>query len=182
MKFKTYLTAVLFLSISFFLPVSAIAETALIGIEIPSTYQFDSSDDGGKLSSDGAPSGFMVYAQFPALGTFGIETYEIKLADYSDSSITTEMLDYSYNFLLPFLDISLGLGAGIGQSRVKGSASSQFSTNTSSQYFVNFGLPIFAAAQIRFSYHRVINQIPRTGGTYLEASGVMTSFGIGIGL
>lgn len=172
----------LLIALSLFLAVPfAQAETMIVGAEIPLSYTFATADDGGNLEADGAPSGIIGYVGLPIIGTFGFESYEIALTTADSSKIKTQMFDYMYTFLLPFLDISLGVGGGIGQTQVTGDLSSSYSTATSSQYFFKLGIPVFGPVQLRYTLSNVNAQIERTDGAFLEAGGVMSAFGVAMG-
>ncbi|MDX2470709.1 MAG: hypothetical protein QNL04_09070 [SAR324 cluster bacterium] len=172
----------LLLALIFFLSVPAIqAETMIAGVEVPLSYSFTSADDGGSLEADGAPSGIIGYVGFPVIGTFGIESYVISLTDNDSAEIETQMLDYMYTFLLPFLDISLGVGGGVGQTQVTGDDGSDFSTATSSQLFFKLGIPVWGVVQLRYTLANINAQIENTDGDFLEAGGIMSSFGVAVG-
>ncbi|MDX2471515.1 MAG: hypothetical protein QNL04_13155 [SAR324 cluster bacterium] len=157
------------------------AETMIVGAEIPLSYAFTTADDGGTLDADGAPSGIIGYIGLPVIGTFGIESYVINLTDTDSSEIQTQMLDYMYTFLLPFLDISIGVGGGVGTTQVTGDLSSNYSAATSSQYFFKLGIPIFGVMQLRATLARVNAQIEKSDGDFLEAGGTMVAFGVAMG-
>ena len=175
---KLLLTLLIFIAVPM-----AQAETMIVGAEIPLSYTFAAADDGGKLEADGAPVGIIGYVGIPIIGTFGIESYVTSLTtvDSSQFQLQTQMLDYMYTFLLPFLDISLGLGGGVGTTQVTGSLSTDYSTATSSQYFFKLGIPVFGPLQLRYTLANVNAQIERSDGAFLEAGGVMSSFGVAMG-
>jgi len=149
-----------------------------VGLEAPLSYAFKAADDGGKFTQAKTPSGGILTVNFPVLGAFALESYEVALKNQGSHSITYQMLDYIYFLSLPFLDIGVGVGAG--NAAVKGTYESSYESATATQYLLKLGIPL-GVFKILGGY-QVLSATPKytAGGTYLQASGTLTTVGVAL--
>lgn len=172
---KTWIAAACILGLLSWSQTSKAEDLFFVGLEVPMSYTFKTADDGGKFTQEKAPTGGILTLNFPVLGAFALESYEVPLKDQGSHSLSYQMLDYIYFLSLPFLDI--GVGVGGGTAAVKGTYEKSYESATATQYLLKLGIPI-GAFKILGGY-QVLTANPKytAGGTYIEASGTMISLG-----
>lgn len=156
-------------------------ESLLWTFEIPFTYSFRQASDGSHLDPEGIPAGLLVSLKFPSTGFgVGLNSFEVKTAQSSGSSIKTQMVDVFY--ATDMLTLNLALGYGYGNSEITGDHASSYETSPSSRYFFRVGIPISVDTFFSISIHSIHSKIKIKNTDYkLEAGGTMAAIGTSIG-
>lgn len=156
------------------------ADLVFVGVELPTSYSFDTADDGGSLESESIPSGVVVTASLPVIGGFGFEAYDVTLKNQGEHKISYLLVDYFYTFPIPFVNLSVG--GGLGTATLKGDYGSEYERATAYQMLFQLGLPITDTVRLLASYKKVEAQMKYIqGDEYLEAGGYTSSLGASIG-
>ncbi|MDT8445451.1 MAG: hypothetical protein RRB13_00985 [bacterium] len=156
------------------------ADDLFIGVQTPMDFSFSPADDGNSFQADGAPTGLLLSASLPVLGGVSFETYEVKLKNQGEHKFSYLLVDYFYTFPLPFVNLSMGAGAGT--VNLKGDYAGQYDRGTALQFLARLGIPITVGFNLDFSYHVVQAELKYLSGSeYLEAGGTMWALGASIG-
>ncbi len=168
-------------ALAFCLIASSVTADIRMGVEFPLSYSFKAADDGSSLDADGMPSGLILLAQLPFFsGGAGLESYEIKLDQTGNHSISLLMADVFYVLPVPVVNISLG--AGYGTVEVKGDNASSYQKTNCSQYFLRIAVPVGPLFELIGSYHNVFARVAKKNSdNLLEAGGTLTTVGVAIG-
>ncbi len=157
----------------------AMAELFSISAGVPLSHSFSGTDSSGNAYESDGVSGFFMHAKLPILVGVGVESYETK---YKDSTMTlgTTMYDIFYVLPIPFINLTLGLGAG--QTELSNTGSSSYDTGSATQWYTSLGFPFIGIMDVHLSYRNVTSKIPGLSGTAeMDASGTVTGVGVSIG-
>jgi hypothetical protein len=168
-------------ALAFCLMATFVAADIRVGVELPLSYNFKSADDGSSLDADGMPSGIILLAQLPFFsGGAGLESYEMKLDQTGNHSISLLMADVFY--ILPIPVVNISLGAGYGTVEAKGDNASYYQKTNCSQYFLRMSVPIGSLFELIGSYHNVFARVAKKNSDQLlEVGGTLTTIGVAIG-
>ena len=144
---------------------NAFAELFSVSAGVPISHSFSGewSSAGEKVESDGV-SGYFFHVKFPIMIGVGLETYETKIkaptgANFDDMKLATSIYDVFYLLPIPVINITIGIGAGNVSldCAVTGgtTCSDYFEDGTATQWWGQFGFPIFPFLDIHVSYYNV---------------------------
>lgn len=175
-RFKQLLMA-LVLSVGLAAP--AHADMMGVSLDVPVSHSFTDKD----LSSDGAPSGFMVGVTLPFFMGLGYEDYKTPIESTGSSiDLTTKM--YNVFLDLPFPMLNLVVGAGVGKTNLDCDICSDFfEEGNASEIYGSLGFPIvFGVFDVHVGYRQVSAKVKdSTTGEDYDASGNVTSLGVKFG-
>jgi len=156
-------------------------ESLLLTFEIPLSYSFSKASDGSALETEGIPAGLLVSLKFPTTGFgVGLNSYEVKTAQSTDSSIKTQMVDIFYS--MDAFTLNLAVGYGYGNSEITGDHARSYDKSPSSRYYMRAGIPISTGTFLNLSIHFIRSKISLKDSDYqLEAGGTMAAIGTSIG-
>lgn len=150
------------------------AQALSISADIPLQYSFSEGDGADNVS------GLKVGLSLPLMIGFGYENYTISNDDSSDYSYNFQLLDIFFQLPIPFINIGLGVGAGVIGTEAPSEYS--FETGTASQYFLSLGTDVLPLLDIHLGYHVVNAKVTeKTTNTELDLSGTMISLGATLG-
>jgi len=161
---------------------AAMADMLSLGVSVPVKQDFK-ADDAEDVKST---SGFMLEVQLPVMVGLAYESYESKLdtsdePTINDFSITTTMYDIFYTLDLSL--VSFTLGAGVGETAVKGDLEKYFKKGKASQFFWRIGVPVMPLFSIHAGQHNVKSKIEGEEGVSMEmdVDSTVTVLGVSVG-
>ena len=184
---KIILTA--FTATSLLLPNSPLfAGPLTLSLGIPQEHSFtEKNESGSKIEADGT-SGYFLGIKFPVGIGLGIDSYNTKFKGDS-TKIVTFMYNIFYQFSIPVINLTIGLGSGItkldcsacGEDYTDPESGNKtgFKPGEASQWYTSFGIQLTQMIDIHFSFRSVtskkIEQV--YSGTKVNYSGKVTGVG-----
>ena len=185
---KFILTA--FTATTLLLPTSPLfAGPLTISLGIPQEHTFtEKNESGRKIETDGS-SGFFLGINFPIGFGLGIDSYKTKFKGET-SKIVTIMYNIFYQFPIPVINLTIGLGSG--KTKLDCSACAEdytdpesgdktgYKAGDASQWYTSFGIQLTQLIDIHISYRSVtskkIEQV--YSGSKVNYSGKVTGVGL----
>ena len=168
-------------------PIFAAPHTISLGIPQQHTFT-EKNEDGSKIEAD-EPSGYFIGIKFPIGFGLGIDSYKTKFIG-GTSKIETFMYNIFYQFPIPVINITIGLGSG--KTTLDCSACAEdytdpesgdktgYKAGEASQWYTSFGIQLTQLIDIHISYRSVtskkIEQV--YSGTKVNYSGNVTGIGL----
>ena len=185
---KIILTA--FTATTLLLPTSPLfAGPLTISLGIPQEHTFtEKNESGRKIEADGS-SGYFLGIKFPIGFGLGIDSYKTKFKGET-SKIVTIMYNIFYQFPIPVINLTIGLGSG--KTKLDCSACAEdytdpesgdktgYKAGAASQWYTSFGIQLTQLIDIHISYRSVTSK--KIEQVYSEAkvnySGNVTGVGL----
>jgi hypothetical protein len=160
-----------------------------ISLGIPQEHTFtENNKDGSKIETDGS-SGYFLGIKFPVGFGLGIDSYKTKFKG-DTSKIVTFMYNVFYQFPIPVINITIGLGSGKATLDCSACAEDYtdpesgdktgYKAGAASQWYTSFGIQLSQLIDIHISYRSVtskkIEQV--YSGTKVNYSGNVTGIGL----
>ena len=168
-------------------PVFAGPLTISIGIPQEQTFT-EKNESGRKLEADGS-SGYFLGIKFPIGFGLGIDSYKTKFKG-DTSKIVTIMYNIFYQFPIPVINLTIGLGSG--KTKLDCSACAEeytdpesgdktgYKAGEASQWYTSFGIQLTQLIDIHISFRSVTSK--KIEQVYSEAkvnySGNVTGVGL----
>ena len=160
-----------------------------ISLGIPQEHTFtEKNKSGSKIEADGS-SGYFLGIKFPVGFGLGIDSYKTKFKG-DTTKIETFMYNVFYQFSIPVINITIGLGSG--KTKLDCSACPEdytdpesgdktgYKAGAASQWYTSFGIQLSQMIDIHISYRSItskkIEQV--YSSTKLNYSGNVTGVGI----
>ena len=160
-----------------------------ISLGIPQEHTFlEKKKDRSKIETDGS-SGYFLGIKFPIGFGLGIDSYKTKFKG-DTSKIVTIMYNIFYQFPIPVINLTIGLGSG--KTKLDCSACEEdytdpesgdktgYKVGEASQWYTSFGIQLTQLIDIHISYRSVtskkIEQV--YSGTKVNYSGTVTGVGL----
>jgi len=185
---KVILTA--FTATTLLLPITPVFAAPLtISLGIPQEQTFtDKNESGSKIETDGS-SGYFLGIKFPVGFGLGIDSYKTKFKG-DTSKIVTIMYNIFYQFPIPVINLTIGLGSGKTKLDCSECAEDYtdpesgdktgYKAGAASQWYTSFGIQFTQLIDIHISYRSVtskkIEQV--YSGTKVNYSGNVTGVGL----
>jgi len=146
-------------------PIFAAPLTISLGIPQEQTFT-EKNKSGSKIEADGS-SGYFLGIKFPVGFGLGIDSYKTKFKG-DTSKIVTLMYNVFYQFPIPVINITIGLGSG--KTKLDCSTCSEDYTDTesgkktgykageASQWYTSFGIQLTSMIDIHMSYRTVTSK------------------------
>ena len=160
-----------------------------ISLGIPQEHTFtENNEDGSKIETDGS-SGYFLGIKFPVGFGLGIDSYKTKFTG-DTSKIETFMYNIFYQFPIPVIDITIGLGSGKTKLACSDCAEDYtdpesgiktgYKAGEANQWFTSFGIQLTQLINIHMSYRSVTsNKIEQVySGTKVNYSGNVRGIGL----
>ena len=159
-----------------------------ISLGIPQEHTFtEKNESGRKIEADGS-SGYFLGIKFPIGFGLGIDSYKTKFKGDS-SKIVTMMYNIFYQFPIPVLNFTIGLGSGKTKLDCSECAEDYtdpesgyktgYKAGEASQWYTSFGIQLTQRIDIHISYRSItskkIEQV--YSGTKVNYSGNLTGVG-----
>ena len=185
---KIIITA--FTATTFLFPFTSVFAAPLtISLGIPQEQTFtEKNEDGSKIETDGS-SGYFLGIMFPIGFGLGIDSYKTKFKG-DTSKIVTFMYNVFYQFPIPVINITIGIGSG--KTTLDCSACAEdytdpesgdktgYNAGAANQWYTSFGIQFNQLIDIHISYRSVtskkIEQV--YSGTKVNYSGNVTGVGL----
>jgi len=185
---KIILTA--FTATTFLFPFTSVFAAPLtISLGIPQEQTFtEKNESGSKIETDGT-SGYFLGIKFPIGFGLGIDSYKTKFKG-DTTKIVTFMYNVFYQFPIPVINITIGLGSG--KTGLDCSACPEdytdpesgdktgYKAGAASQWYTSFGIQFTQLIDIHISYRSVtskkIEQV--YSGSKVNYSGKVTGVGL----
>ena len=160
-----------------------------ISLGIPQEHTFtEKNESGRKIEADGS-SGYFLGIKFPIGFGLGIDSYKTKFKGET-SKIVTIMYNIFYQFPIPVINLTIGLGSG--KTKLDCSACAEdytdpesgdktgYKAGEASQWYTSFGIQLTQLFDIHISYRSVTSK--KIEQVYSEAkvnySGNVTGVGL----
>ena len=160
-----------------------------ISLGIPQEHTFtEKNESGRKIEADGS-SGYFLGIKFPIGFGLGIDSYKTKFKG-DTSKIVTIMYNIFYQFPIPVINLTIGLGSG--KTKLDCSACAEeytdpesgektgYKAGEASQWYTSFGIQLTQLFDIHISYRSVTSK--KIKQVYNEAkvnySGNVTGVGL----
>ena len=168
-------------------PIFAAPLTISLGIPQEHTFS-ENNEDGSKIETDGS-SGYFLGIKFPVGFGLGIDSYKTKFTG-DTSKIETFMYNIFYQFPIPVIDITIGLGSGKTKLACSDCAEDYtdpesgiktgYKAGEAKQWFTSFGIQLTQLINIHMSYRSVTsNKIEQVySGTKVNYSGNVRGIGL----
>ncbi|MBC8219568.1 MAG: hypothetical protein H8E67_03265 [Proteobacteria bacterium] len=168
-------------------PIFAAPLTISLGIPQEQTFT-EKNEAGGKIEAD-KPSGYFLGIKFPVGFGLGIDSYKTKFTG-DTSKIETFMYNIFYQFPIPVIDITIGLGSGKTKLACSDCAEDYtdpesgiktgYKAGEANQWFTSFGIQLTQLINIHMSYRSVTsNKIEQVySGTKVNYSGNVRGIGL----
>ena len=168
-------------------PIFAAPLTISLGIPQEHTLT-ENNEDGSKIEADGS-SGYFLGIKFPVGFGLGIDSYKTKFTG-DTSKIETFMYNIFYQFPIPVIDITIGLGSGKTKLACSDCAEDYtdpesgiktgYKAGEANQWFTSFGIQLTQLINIHMSYRSVTsNKIEQVySGTKVNYSGNVRGIGL----
>ena len=168
-------------------PIFAAPLTISLGIPQEQTFT-EKNESGSKIQTDGS-SGYFLGIKFPVGFGLGIDSYKTKFKG-DTSKIVTFMYNVFYQFPIPVINITIGIGSG--KTTLDCSACAEDYTNPESgdktgykagaanQWYTSFGIQFTQLIDIHISYRSIISKkIEQVySGAKVNYSGNVTGVGL----
>jgi hypothetical protein len=168
-------------------PIFAAPLTISLGIPQEQTFT-EKNESGNKIETDGS-SGYFLGIKFPVGFGLGIDSYKTKFKG-DTSKIVTLMYNVFYQFPIPVINITIGIGSGktkldcnVCEADYTDPASGDktgYKAGEASQWYTSFGIQLTQLIDIHISYRSVtskkIEQV--YSGTKVNYSGNVTGIGL----
>ena len=168
-------------------PIFAAPLTISLGIPQQQTFS-ENNEDGSKIEADES-SGYFLGLKFPVGFGLGIDSYNTKFKG-GTTKITTFMYNIYYQFPIPVLNITIGLGSGKTEldcstcaedyTDPESGKKTGYKAGESSQWYASFGIQLTKLIEIHMSYRSLtskkIEQV--YSGTKVNYSGNVTGIGL----
>ena len=179
-----------FTATSLLLPSAPVFAAPLtISLGIPQEHTFtEKNESGRKIEADGS-SGYFLGIKFPIGFGLGIDSYKTKFKGET-SKIVTIMYNIFYQFPIPVINLTIGLGSG--KTKLNCSALAEdytdpencdktgYKAGEASQWYTSFGIQLTQLIDIHISYRSVTSK--KIKQVYNEAkvnySGNVTGVGL----
>jgi hypothetical protein len=185
---KIIITA--FTATSLLLSISPIFAAPLtISLGIPQEHTFsENNEDGSKIETDGS-SGYFLGIKFPVGFGLGIDSYKTKFKG-DTSKIVTFMYNVFYQFPIPVINITIGLGSG--KTTLDCSACEEdymdpesgdktgYKAGAASQWYTSFGIQLSQLIDIHISFRSVTSK--KIEQVYIGTKGNYSGNVTGVGL
>ena len=165
------------------------ADPLKISLGIPQEQTFtEKNESGSKIETDGS-SGYFLGIKFPIGFGLGIDSYKTKFKG-DTSKIVTIMYNIFYQFPIPVINLTIGLGSG--KTKLDCSACAEdytdpesgdktgYKAGEASQWYTSFGIQLTQLIDIHISYRSVTSK--KIKQVYNEAkvnySGNVTGVGL----
>ena len=185
---KSILTA--FTATSLLLPsASVFAGPLTISLGIPQEHTFTEKNESGRKKEADGSSGYFLGIKFPIGFGSGIDSYKTKFKGET-SKIVTIMYNIFYQFHIPVINLTIGLGSG--KTKLDCSACAEeytdpesgdktgYKAGDASQWYTSFGIQLTQLIDIHISYRSVtskkIEQV--YSGAKVNYSGNVTGVGL----
>ena len=185
---KSILTA--FTATSLLLPsASVFAGPLTISLGIPQEHTFTEKNESGRKIEAHGSSGYFLGIKFPIGFGLGIDSYKTKFKGET-SKIVTIMYNIFYQFPIPVINLTIGLGSG--KTKLDCSACEEdytdpesgdktgYKAGEASQWYTSFGIQLTQLVDIHISYRSVTSK--KIEQVYSEAkvnySGNVTGVGL----
>ena len=160
-----------------------------ISLGIPQEHTFtENNKDGSKIETDGS-SGYFLGIKFPVGFGLGIDSYNTKFKG-DTSKIVTFMYNAFYQFPIPVITITIGLGSGkttldcsvCAEDYMDPESSDKtgYNAGAARQWYTRFGIQLYQLIGIHISYRTItskkIEQV--YSGTKVNYSGNLTGVGL----
>jgi len=163
---KFFLSA--FTATSLLLPSAPVfAGPLTISLGIPQEHTFsEKNESGSKIKADGS-SGYLLGIKFPIGFGLGIDSYKTKFKGDS-SKIVTIMYNIFYQFPIPVINLTIGLGSG--KTKLDCSACAEdytapesggktgYKAGEASPWYTSFGIQLTQLIDIHISYRSVTSK------------------------
>ena len=170
-----------------FTPIFAAPLTISLGIPQEHTFS-EKNESGRKIETDGS-SGYFLGIKFPIGFGLGIDSYKTKFKG-DTSKIVTFMYNVFYQFPIPVINITIGIGSGkttLGCSACaedymdpESGDKTGYKAGAASQWYTSFGIQLSQLIDIHISFRSVtskkIEQV--YSGTKGNYSGNVTGVGL----
>ena len=184
---KIILTA--FTATTLLLPITPVfAGPLTISLGIPQEHTFSENKSGSKIEADGS-SGYFLGIKFPVGFGLGIDSYKTKFKG-DTSKIVTIMYNIFYQFPIPVINLTIGIGSG--KTKLECSACAEnytdpesgdktgYKAGAANQLYTSFGIQFNQLIDIHISYRSItskkIEQV--YSGTKVNYSGTVTGVGL----
>ena len=179
-----------FTATSLLLPITQVfAGPLTISLGIPQEHTFsEKNESGSKIEADGS-SGYFLGIKFPMGIGLGIDSYKTKFKGDS-SIIVTIMYNIFYQFPIPVINLTIGLGSGKTKLDCSECAEDYtdpesgdktgYKAGEASQWYTSFGIQLTQLIDIHISYRSIISKkIEQVySGAKVNYSGNLTGVGI----
>ena len=160
-----------------------------ISLGIPQQHTFTEKNEAGSKIEADKPSGYFLGIKFPVGFGLGIDSYKTKFKG-DTSKIVTFMYNVFYQFPIPVINITIGLGSGKATLDCSACAEDYtdpesgdktgYKAGAASQWYTSFGIQLSQLIDIHISYRSVtskkIEQV--YSGTKVNYSGNVTGIGL----
>ena len=168
-------------------PIFASPLTISLGIPQEQTFS-EKNEAGSKIEADGS-SGYLLGIKFPIGFGLGIDSYKTKFKG-DTSKILTFMYNVFYQFPIPVINITIGLGSGkttldcstCAEDYMDSESGDKtgYKAGAASQWYTSFGIQLTQRIDIHISYRSItskkIEQV--YSGTKVNYSGNVTGVGL----
>ena len=156
-----------------------------VSVGVPFSHSFSKD-----YKSDGT-SGYFLAVKLPIMAGVGIDKYETKSKDLSGLKLETSMYNIFYQFPIPIINLTLGLGMGETELTCSagtlgsgtGNCSTIYDKGNASQWYTSVGIPIIPFFDLHVSYRSVTSKKMKVKAPYgddtLDYSGSVMGLGIG---
>jgi len=179
-----------FTATTLLLPITQVFAAPLtISLGIPQEQTFtEKNESGSKIETDGS-SGYFLGIKFPVGFGLGIDSYKTKFKG-DTSKIVTIMYNIFYQFPIPVINLTIGIGSGkttLGCSACaedytdpESGDKTGYKAGAASQWYTSFGIQLTQLIDIHISYRSItskkIEQV--YSGTKVNYSGNVTGVGL----
>ena len=179
-----------FTATSLLLPITQVfAGPLIISLGIPQEHTFaEKNESGSKIEADGS-SGYFLGIKFPIGFGLGIDSYKTKFKG-DTSKIVTIMYNIFYQFPIPVINLTIGLGSGKTKLDCSECAEDYtdpesgdktgYKAGEASQWYTSFGIQLTQLIDIHISYRSIISKkIEQVySGAKVNYSGNVTGVGL----
>ena len=179
-----------FTATSLLLPSAPVFAAPLtISLGIPQEHTFTEKNESGRKKEAEGTSGYFLGIKFPIGFGLGIDSYKTKFKGET-SKIVTIMYNICYQFPIPVINLTIGLGSG--KTKLDCSACAEdytdpesgdktgYRAGEASQWYTSFGIQLTQLVDIHISYRSVTSK--KIKQVYNEAkvnySGNVTGVGL----
>ena len=157
-----------FTATSLLLPITQVfAGPLTISLRIPQEHTFsEKNESGSKIEADGS-SGYFLGIKFPVGFGLGIDSYKTKFKG-DTSKIVTIMYNIFYQFPIPVINLTIGLGSGKTKLDCSECAEDYtdpesgdktgYKAGEASQWYTSFGIQLTQLIDIHISYRSIISK------------------------
>ena len=157
-----------FTATSLLLPITQVfAGPLTISLGIPQEHTFTEKNESGRKKEADGSSGYFLGIKFPVGFGLGIDSYKTKFKG-DTTKIVTFMYNVFYQFPIPVINITIGLGSGITKLDCSGCPEDYtdpesgdktgYKAGTASQWYTSFGIQFTQMIDIHISYRSVTSK------------------------